>query len=48
MIAIDFTESNNEPTNPTSLHYYNFDKSQLSEYERALINVAEILMAYDP
>ncbi|CAD8044960.1 unnamed protein product [Paramecium primaurelia] len=47
MISIDFTDSNLEPTNPQSLHYFDVTNKRLSQYEQALRNVSEILIQYD-
>ncbi|CAK75400.1 unnamed protein product (macronuclear) [Paramecium tetraurelia] len=47
MISIDFTDSNLEPTNPQSLHYFDVTNRRLSQYEQALRNVSEILIQYD-
>jgi len=43
-IAIDFTLSNGEPTNPSSLHYYNQSTNQ---YLNAITTVGRILENYD-
>lgn len=42
-IAIDFTASNKDPTDVTSLHYYNSE----SPYEKAIYGVTNILLNYD-
>ncbi|CAD8128818.1 unnamed protein product [Paramecium sonneborni] len=47
MISIDFTDSNLDPTNPQSLHYFDVSNKRLSQYELALRNVSEILIQYD-
>jgi hypothetical protein len=44
-VAIDFTASNGEPHNPSSLHY--FDPYQPNMYSRALQAVGEIIQDYD-
>ncbi|XP_012937679.1 copine-8 [Aplysia californica] len=44
-VAIDFTASNGNPQNPTSLHYYN--PYQLNQYAAALSAVGEIIQDYD-
>lgn len=43
--AIDFTQSNGNPNNPTSLHYQHTTEG--NAYERALRAVGEILLNYD-
>jgi hypothetical protein len=43
-IAIDFTLSNGEPGNPSSLHYYDQSANQ---YLNAIRSVGEILENYD-
>ena len=43
-IAIDFTLSNGEPTNPSSLHYYDQSTNQ---YLNAITTVGKILENYD-
>ena len=42
-VAIDYTASNMEPTNPSSLHYL----SEFNQYEMAIHSVGRILEAYD-
>eukprot|EP00298_Acanthocystis_sp_HF-20_P011657 c19505_g1_i1.p1 GENE.c19505_g1_i1~~c19505_g1_i1.p1 ORF type:complete len:525 (+),score=213.29 c19505_g1_i1:125-1699(+) len=42
--AIDFTASNGEPSNPTSLHYLSPNPT---EYEKAIIAVGKVVEAYD-
>ncbi|XP_070574909.1 copine-8-like isoform X2 [Ptychodera flava] len=44
-VAIDFTASNGNPSQPTSLHYMN--PYQPNHYERALRSVGEIIQDYD-
>jgi len=46
VVAIDFTQSNGEPYNPSSLHAMNRDGS-LNEYQRALRGISDILLDYD-
>lgn len=45
IIAIDFTGSNGEPQNPTSLHY--MDKNKPNQYQSTIEAVAQILLNYD-
>ncbi len=45
MVAIDFTGSNGDPNDPSSLHYLN--PRNLNDYELAIKNVGEILAKYD-
>ena len=45
-VAIDFTMSNGDPADPSSLHYIQPDGS-LNQYEQAMIGVGEILVEYD-
>ena len=44
-VAIDFTGSNGNPSNPTSLHYMG-NPGQLNQYQNAICSVGEILMPY--
>mmetsp|Transcript_10701 Transcript_10701/g.28145 ORF Transcript_10701/g.28145 Transcript_10701/m.28145 type:complete len:510 (+) Transcript_10701:1126-2655(+) len=44
-VAIDFTASNGDPSNPASLHY--FDPSKPNQYVQALSAVGQVLNAYD-
>lgn len=44
VIGIDFTGSNGNPANPTSLHYRG---PQGNQYTRAITSIAQILLAYD-
>ena len=44
-VGIDFTGSNGNPRNPTSLHY--IDPHRPNEYTTALIAVGEICQDYD-
>lgn len=47
-VAIDFTASNGDPTEPKSLHYINsYDQSQLNDYQKAIIAIGSILENYD-
>ncbi len=43
-IAVDFTLSNGEPSNPASLHYFDLYKNQ---YLQAITSVGQILENYD-
>ena len=45
MVSIDFTGSNGDPAQPTSLHYMN--PVQPNQYVRAIMSVGDILMEYD-
>eukprot|EP01117_Protostelium_nocturnum_P007478 TRINITY_DN2673_c0_g1_i3.p1 TRINITY_DN2673_c0_g1~~TRINITY_DN2673_c0_g1_i3.p1 ORF type:complete len:528 (-),score=182.53 TRINITY_DN2673_c0_g1_i3:41-1624(-) len=44
-IAIDFTGSNGNPLNPSSLHYH--DPNQLNEYGKAIRSVGDVCAPYD-
>ncbi|GAB1607454.1 copine-8-like [Argonauta hians] len=44
-VAIDFTASNGNPSNPTSLHFYN--PYQMNQYAAAIKAVGEIIQDYD-
>ena len=44
-IAIDYTMSNKDPKDPTSLHY--FDLNELNDYELAMKYCGDILAPYD-
>ena len=43
--CIDFTGSNGDPRNPSSLHYMN--PSQPNQYQQAITSVCNILLNYD-
>ena len=45
VVCIDFTGSNGDPKDPTSLHYYN--PSQMNSYQQAIFSICQILMNYD-
>jgi len=45
--AIDFTGSNGVPSQPNSLHFINPNGTTLNEYQRAIIEVGQIVLAYD-
>ena len=45
-VAVDFTGSNGDITDPTSLHYVN-PTGQQNQYQSALMNVGTILTNYD-
>ena len=45
MVSIDFTGSNGDPRQPTSLHY--MDPVRPNQYVRAIMGVGDILMEYD-
>ena len=42
--AIDYTASNGDPSQKSSLHYFG---SRPNQYEQAIFNVGSILEAYD-
>lgn len=44
VIAVDFTLSNKDPSDPTSLHYFDLQKNQ---YLQAITSVGKILENYD-
>lgn len=44
-VGIDFTASNKEPTDPSSLHY--MDPSKPNQYMQALMAVGSICQDYD-
>lgn len=46
MVAVDFTASNQNPSNPNSLHYINPNGAP-NEYESAIAAVGSILANYD-
>jgi len=47
-VAIDFTASNGELSDPSSLHYLNpYDPSKMTPYEQAIFQVGNILEPYD-
>ncbi|KAG5223646.1 COPINE family protein [Salix suchowensis] len=46
MVAIDFTASNGNPRLPDSLHYVD-PSGRLNAYQRAIIEVGEVLQFYD-
>lgn len=46
-VAIDFTGSNGNPSNPTSLHYIHRDGSSFNQYESAIMAVGSVLEPYD-
>lgn len=47
-LAIDYTASNGEPSDPGSLHYINpYSPNTLNSYEMAIFNVGTILLQYD-
>jgi hypothetical protein len=48
MVAIDFTGSNGDPMNPSSLHY--IDRSgmgRMNQYQSAIAAVGQVLEEYD-
>lgn len=44
-VAIDFTASNGNPKQPTSLHYFN--PTAPNQYQTAILSIGDILMNYD-
>lgn len=46
VVAIDWTGSNGDPVNPSSLHYRN--PNAFNEYQSAIMSVGSILEPYDP
>lgn len=47
-VAIDFTASNGELSDPSSLHYINpYDPNKMTPYEQAIFQVGKILEPYD-
>ena len=50
MVAIDFTGSNGNPNDPTSLHYNNpslYMQGRLNPYEMAISAIGSVLEFYD-
>jgi hypothetical protein len=45
IVSVDFTASNKDPRDPTSLHYQN--PHQMNEYEKAIRSTGDILAYYD-
>mmetsp|Transcript_25825 Transcript_25825/g.40429 ORF Transcript_25825/g.40429 Transcript_25825/m.40429 type:complete len:564 (-) Transcript_25825:61-1752(-) len=45
-VAVDFTASNKDPSDPTSLHHVD-PNGNWNEYQKAIIAVGEILLDYD-
>ena len=45
-VAIDYTASNGDPTEPSSLHYNNPDKEKKNQYETAMEQVGKVLETY--
>ncbi|XP_074292780.1 protein BONZAI 3-like [Silene latifolia] len=46
MVAVDFTSSNGNPRLPQSLHYID-PSGQLNAYQRAIVEVGDVLQFYD-
>ena len=44
--AIDFTKSNLEPKDPHSLHAFKHHKGGLNEYQKVIIEISNIVLAY--
>ena len=44
-VGIDFTASNGDPNNPSSLHY--LQNGKLNQYQRAILSLGEILEKYN-
>ena len=47
MVGIDYTGSNLDPSNPSSLHYINPNGDGINEYEAAIDRVGRVLEQYD-
>jgi len=47
MVAVDFTGSNGEPSNPASLHYIDPSGDAQNDYQRAIDRVGRVLEQYD-
>lgn len=47
-LAIDYTASNGEPSDPGSLHFINaYNPQVMNQYESAIFSVGNILLQYD-
>mmetsp|Transcript_27978 Transcript_27978/g.24664 ORF Transcript_27978/g.24664 Transcript_27978/m.24664 type:complete len:215 (-) Transcript_27978:348-992(-) len=46
MVAIDFTQSNKEPEDPSSRHAFK-QPPGLNDYQKAILSVCDILLCYD-
>ena len=44
-VGIDFTGSNGDPTEETSLHYINMESP--NQYTQAIVSVGEVIQDYD-
>ena len=49
MVAIDFTGSNGDPSNPSSLHYSHsaYMTGQLNQYEHCISTIGNVIELYD-
>jgi hypothetical protein len=47
VVAIDFTASNGDPAQASSLHYIDPSGAQVNDYQRAIRSVGSIIEAYD-
>jgi copine 1/2/3 len=47
LVAIDFTASNGNPRDPSSLHYIDPTGQTMNKYEKALQTIGNIVIAYD-
>ncbi|KAF3454392.1 hypothetical protein FNV43_RR04839 [Rhamnella rubrinervis] len=47
MVAVDFTASNGSPQSPDSLHYINANYGYLNSYQKAIMEVGEVIQFYD-
>jgi hypothetical protein len=47
VVAIDFTASNGNPSDPRSLHYNSADPNVMNQYQMAIHSVGNVLLPYD-
>ena len=43
-VAIDFTSSNKDPEDPSSLHYYSQNRDSMNPYQDAIMSTGDILL----